>query len=143
MNQSLPRSKSSETPNARQKFKRVVEELGLCGLANDTKWDEFISAMRVRPWHPSYRCKCVGGPVSDWDAEWYYHLPLPMLSVYWLDVMYLQKVADNCLPPRTEIVDHSSWIEDILEKAGLDYLKGEKMIRIFGYSPKDLTLFDQ
>lgn len=141
MNPSLPNAKSAYSPEERSKIKRLVAERGLCGLANDTKWDEFIGAMRARSRHPSYRFKCIDGPISGWDVEWSYHLPFPFISVEWFDISFIQEEQKHRLvaPGAT---DHSSWIEAILKDAGLDYRKGQSMIRIFGYSPKSMELFD-
>ena len=101
MDASLPTAKSARSPDERAKLKRVIEERGLCGLANDTKWDEFISGMRARQdWRPSYRYKCIDGPPSSWDVEWFYHLPFPLVSVEWLDVGFLQETREHRLPPQ-------------------------------------------
>jgi hypothetical protein len=143
MGDSFPTAKCSHSPDDRAKLQRIIANRGLGGLANDTKWDEFISAIRARNgWRPSYRCKCVDGPPSDWDVEWFYHLPFPLLAVEWLDVAYLQEAREHRLPPRIHVIDHSPWLEDLLRSIGLDYRKGNTMIRIFGYSPKNLDLFD-
>jgi hypothetical protein len=144
VDETLPNAKSARSPDEREKLRRVVSQRGLCGLANDTKWDQFITAMRARSdWRPSYRYKCVDGPPSDWDVEWYYHLPFPLLSVEWLDLFCLQEIRVHRLPPRVDVIDHSGWIEELVRGIGLDYRKGEKMIRIFGYSPRNSELFDQ
>jgi hypothetical protein len=147
---SLPNSKSQTMPGEREKVKAVVARRGLCGLANDTKWDEFINAMRSqvdqwiqqRAWLPNFRFKCVDGPPSAWDCEWSYHLPFPMISTEWFDIACIQEISDNRLPRNTHRIDHSAWIEELLNKVGLEYHKGKEMIRVFGYSPKDWTLFD-
>src|SRR5687768_3519856 len=144
MDERLPNAKSARAPNERDKLRRVISQRNLCGLANDTKWNEFIDAMRVRSdWRPSYRFKCIDGPPSQWDVEWFYHLPFPMVSVEWLDVSFVQEVRVHRLPARTEIIDHSGWIEELLKGIGLDYRKGAKMIRVFGYSPRGAELFDE
>jgi hypothetical protein len=144
MSNSLPTAKSQTKPNERQRLRRVAERRGLCGLANNTKWDEFISAIRGRGgWRPAYRYRCIDGPPSSWDVEWYYHLPFPFISVEWLDVAFLQKMREHRLPAQIHTIDHSSWIEEVLQRIGLDYEKGTKMIRIFGYSPKSHDLFDE
>jgi len=110
---------------------------------NDTKWDEFIAAMRARTeWRPSYRYKCIDGPPSGWDVEWFYHLPFPLMSVEWLDIAYLQEVREHRLPPVVHAIDHSGWVEELLRAAGLDFRKGVTMIRVFGYSPRSSELFD-
>jgi hypothetical protein len=143
MNRSLPNAKSSSYPAERESIRLAVATQNLCGLANDTKWDEFISAMRARSdWRPRYRWKCVDGVPSRWDVEWIHHLPLPMISVEWFDLLYLQETREKRLPPRLHITDHSIWIEPLLKSIGLEYQKGQTMIRIFGYSPKSLELFD-
>ena len=143
MDASLPNAKSAQSPDTRRKIQRVIAERGLCGLANDTKWDEFISAMRARQdWRPSYRWKCVDGPPSSWDVEWFYHLPFPFISVEWFDFTFLQETREHRLPPRIHITDHSPSFEELLRRVGLEYQKGSTMIRIFGYSPKTLDFFD-
>lgn len=143
MNPSLPNAKSARSPKERTKIKRVIADRGLCGLANDAKWDEFVDAMRAREdWRPSYRCKCIDGPASHWDAEWFYHLPFPLLSIEWLDMSFLQETSRNQLIAPV-VTDHSDSLEALLKKVGLDYRKGTSMIRIFGYSPRSLELFDQ
>jgi hypothetical protein len=143
MNHSLPNAKSETCRGEREKIQRVIAGRGLCGLANDTKWDEFISAMRARTgWTPRYRWKCVDGVPSSWDVEWIHHLPLPMISVEWFDLLYLQESREKRLPRRIHITDHSIWIEPLLKSIGLEYQKGQTMIRIFGYSPKNQDLFD-
>jgi hypothetical protein len=143
MSDSLPTAKRATSPDERRKVQRVIAERGLCGLANDTKWDEFISEMRSRKdWIPSYRFKCVDGKPSSWDVEWSYHLPFPFISVEWFDIGILQESREHRLPPRIQVTDHSHWIEELLRRVGLEYQKVSKMIRIFGYSPKDLELFN-
>ena len=77
-----------------------------------------------------------------WDVEWFYHLPFPLISVEWLDLRYLQETREKRLPPRIHVTDHSIWIEKLLKQIGLEYQKSKTMIRIFGYSPKSLDLFD-
>ena len=142
MNASLPTAKSARSTDERAKLKRVIGERGLCGLANDTKWDEFVSGLRTRQgWRPSYRYKCVDGPVSPWDVEWFHHLPFPLLSVEWLDVAFLEETREHGLLS-VRVTDHSPWIEELLRGVGLEHEKGRTMIRIFGYSPKSLDLFD-
>ena len=125
-------------------MKRIVERRGFCGLANDTKWDEFINAMRGRKgWRPKFRYKCVDAPAcEEWEGEWFYHLPFPLISLEWLDVQFLEETIEHRLPPRVHMRDDSGWIEDLLKQIGLEYVKGERMFRIFGYSPKDMEMFD-
>ncbi|WP_390623673.1 DUF6678 family protein [Telmatocola sphagniphila] len=147
----LPNAKStprnpfvSYNSDEREKLRRIISERGLIGLANDTKWDEFINAIRSRTdWRPSYRFKCIDGPISDWDVGWFYHLPFPFLSVEWFDIGYLQKLRVHRLPPQEKIIDHSEWLIPLLEQVGMDYHVGADLIRIFGYSPRSFEMFDQ
>jgi hypothetical protein len=59
-----------------------------------------------------------------------------------LDIAHLQEVREHRLPPRVTVIDHSEWIAPLLQKIGLDYRQGATMIRIFGYYPRSLELFD-
>jgi hypothetical protein len=141
MGDSLPNAKSATSQYERDFFRRIVAERSLVGLANDTKWNELIFSMRSREgWTPSYRCKCLDGVASDWDSEWFYHLPFPMLSVEWLDISHTQEIPIHRLPPRIEIIDHSSWISQLLKEIGLDYHTGERITRVFGYAPRNYDL---
>lgn len=139
---SLPTAKSSPSAGEREQVRRLIARSGLCGLANDTKWDELITAMRASDWRPGYRWKCIDGLPSSWDVEWSYHLPFPMISVEWFDISYQQKVVDHRLPPVTHLIDHSGWIVALLRRIGLDYQIEETMIRIFGYAPRNLDDFN-
>jgi hypothetical protein len=93
-------------------------------------------------WTPSYRFKCIDGEefISQWDTEWWYHLPFPFLSVEWLDIGYLQEVPKGRLL-EPDIIDHSEWIEDLLSKIRFEYEKGLDFYRVFGYSPKNYVQF--
>lgn len=143
MSENLPNAKSSLRPEARDEIKRIIAERSLSGLANDTKWDELITAMRhLSGWRPSYRVKCVDGEPSQWDKDWFYHLPFPLISVEWLDLQFLEEVRTHQLPTQVELIDHSNWIEQLLKTIGLDYCKGKQQIRIFGYFPRDMFVFD-
>ena len=125
-------------------MQRIIAQRGLSGLANDTKWNELISAMRSQMnWRPAFRFKSVEGYTSNWDREWSYHLPFPFISAEWLDLYCLEKDVIHRLPPQISVIDHSSWIEPLLQRIGLDFQKGVATIRIFGYYPYDLELFDQ
>jgi len=142
MNKKLPNAKSARLSTERAKIRRVVARRGLAGLANDTKWDKLIDAVRAHEgWRPSYRYKCVDGPPSSWNVEWFHHLPFPLISVEWLDIAYHGEQRPRGAA-RAALVDHSSWIEDALRRAGLDYRKGKAMFRVHGYSPRSDELFD-
>jgi hypothetical protein len=144
----LPNAKSARTAQEREKVKRAIARRGLGGLANDTKWDEFITGMRALfpggrdGWRPSYRFKCVDGEPSGWDVEWSYHLPFPMISVEWFDIAFLRETRDQRLPPTVTVTNHAPRIAELLRRVGLEFETGRTMIRIFGYTPKSMELFD-
>lgn len=143
MASSVPNAKSARSSTERNGLARLAVARGLCGLANDTKWDELLSAMRsLTEWKPSFRYKCIDGPPSPWDREWHYHPPFPLLSVEWLDITDYQTVHDPHIPPTDRSIDHSEWLGRLLSRIGFDYVKGNRMIRIFGYSPKNFDLFE-
>jgi hypothetical protein len=143
MSSPIPTAKSASSPEDRDRLRRVVQQSRLCGLANDTKWNEFIDAMRAREgWKPKFRCKCGDGIPSEWDGEWFYHLPFPLLSLEWLDLAFIErKHCGRLIAP--VLTDHSAWLEDLLTQVGFEYQRGSTMIRIFGYSPKNFDLFDK
>ena len=140
----IPTAKSFSVIGEREKLQKMIIQRGLCGLANDTKWDEFLSAIRMRTdWRPSFRFRCIDGVPVGWDGEWFYHLPFPFMSVEWFDVAYVQELRNDRLPPQTMRIDHSQWIVPLLTRIGLDFLQGNTMIRIFGYYPRNMELFDR
>lgn len=142
----FPRASSVPINEDISKIRRVIAERGLCGLANDTKWDEFLAAIRARRkdpdlWVPRYRCKCVDGLPTGWDGEWVYHLPFPFISVEWFDVEFVQKTFRGRLVAPL-LTDHSVWITELLMRIGFEFQKGANFIRIFGYSPKNYDVFE-
>jgi hypothetical protein len=134
-------SETSPQPNTgteaeKSKIRAVISQRRLTGCANDVKWGKLLDAMRHREdWTPSYRYKCVDGLPSQWDAEWWYHLPFPMMSVEWFDIATRQTLSKGHLFAAQE-VDHSDWIIQILNDATFCYDVIEDVIRIFGYLPK-------
>jgi hypothetical protein len=137
-----PQAKSSHNSDYIEKLRKIVSDRSLCGLANNTKWDRLITFMRNKEgWTPSYRFKCIDGFVSYWDTEWWYHLPFPFISVEWFDIGYVEERHIGRLV-KPDIIDHSSWIEDLLSKIRFEYEKGIDFYRIFGYSPKNYELFE-
>ncbi len=117
------------------KLRALAARLHLTGLANDTKWNELLTAMRSKAvWVPRFRYRCIGSDtISSWDAEWWYHVPMPMISVAWLELQHSE--SDHRLPPGR--VDHTQELCALLDQIGFDYAIGEHSIRIFGYSPRD------
>ena len=137
-----PQANSAPNPDEIEKLRKVVFKRGLCGLANNNKWDKLITFMRKRKsWIPSYRFKCIDGFISRWDTEWWYHLPFPFFSVEWFDIGFLQEIPRGRLL-KPEIINHSSWIEDLLSQIRFDYEKSSDFYRIFDYSPKSYELFE-
>jgi len=85
------------------------------GLANNTKWNELISAIRAwKEWRPSYRTKGINGFISRWDVEWLYHLPFPFKYVLWFDIGCHQAKG-------TKIIDRTEDLVRLVSGIGLDY----------------------
>lgn len=101
-------------------------------LANDTKWNELLTYMRgLEGWRPPYRTKWVSGYVSGWDAEWFYHLPFPMVGVEWLDIGLYERARSGQKP-----IDHSATILGKLAEIGFEFEAKGDVVRIWGYYPK-------
>ena len=121
---------------------KAISKLSLTGLSNNTKWNELIEYVRsLDGWKPSYRSKTIYGFVSEWDAEWYYHLPFPFKLVLWFDIGYNQMVAKGNLIENVKI-DHSAELERVIMKIGFEYDKSTDFIRIYGYGPRDHAEFE-
>ena len=110
-------------------------------LANDTKWNELLQYVRgMEGWRPLYRSKWVNGHVSGWDADWYYHLPLPFVGVEWFDLR-LHEHDQSGKRTQSRITDHSKEFASVLENIGFDFeIKGD-VARIWGYFPKSYDDF--
>lgn len=138
---------TSPRPNSgcreeKERIRRCVIRRGLTGAANDVKWGRLLDAMRQRcGWRPSYRYKCVDGPASDWDTEWWYHLPFPMVSVEWFDISVIE-AGKRSNGNAEQFVDHSAWIEEILREANFCYDIVGQVIRLHGYLPKSFDGLD-
>ncbi len=94
----------------------------LCGLMNNTKWEEIRMAMYDYPHTVRWRTKCVdNGYISNWDAEWYYHFQLGgYTSIEWLEI----KVENSHM--KSEIVN-------ILKNIHVPGEVLENSIKVFGY----------
>lgn len=125
----------------RDTLRRIAAERGLAGLANNTKWNELLDAMRAKAgWRPSYRTKLiVSDHVSGWDSEWFYHPPFPMLSIEWIDIGRFEK---RLVGGRRTDVEHGPELESLVGGIGLDHVVGAEAIRVFGYSPRDMRQFE-
>ncbi len=132
------------TANEKAKLLAVINRRGLGGLANTTKWNELLDFIRAREgWIPSYRYKCidaVNGTISRWDAEWWGHLPYPMVSIEWLDIGMHEPVHQGRLLP-AKTIDHSPWILAQLARIGFEYEVAADVVRIWGYAPKSYEDF--
>ncbi len=122
------------------KLRKIIAARGLTGLANDTKWNELIAAMRnipIKSWCSSFRYKCIDSDfVSQWDGEWWHDLPFPFISVMWLELSFLEKIhRGRLLTP--DVIVHPADVEALLSSIGFDFEMGCKAFRIFGYSPRD------
>ncbi|MFI4859102.1 MAG: DUF6678 family protein, partial [Phycisphaerales bacterium JB063] len=103
--------------------RRLVMDRGWSSLASNTKWNQLITSMRKQEdWRPSYRFKCIDGQPSQWDVEWWYHLPFPFICVQWLDIGFIQKVQAG-MHAAPQYVDRSAWIEQLLTEFGFDFMK--------------------
>ena len=147
MSDILPNAKSATNLSEREKLRRIIEQRGLCGLASDTKWNELINEVREGAVQvPAYRWKCVDGVPVGWETEWSYHPPFPMISVEWMDLLFRRYPLRPGMSGPTwlagEVEDHGDKIETLVKPIGFDYSRGRNMLRIFGYSPKDMDLFD-
>jgi len=124
------------------KLNKIIEYSNLTGLSNNVKWNKLITYMRnSNDWVPSYRHKWINGYISEWDVEWYYHLPFSFKGVLWFDIGYNQNLHIGRLV-KDKIIDHSKQLIDIIESIGFVYGKSDDFIRIFGYSPKDYESYN-
>lgn len=117
-----------------EKIKHLISKKNYGSLANNTKWNELIHEIRaMNDWKPSYRSKSVTGYVSDWDTEWFYHLPFPFLCVEWFDI----SLQSNESTPDDYVV----WLEGIVSAIGFEFEIKNDILRIWGYGPKSYDQF--
>jgi hypothetical protein len=115
-----------------EKMMKVIFSKNLCGLANNTKWNELITVVRsYEKWKPSYRTKSVTGYISGWDSEWFYHLPFPFLCVEWFDISLEAPSGVS-----------AEWVLSLVEKIGFEFEINNDILRIWGYSPKSYEQFN-
>ncbi|GAB5561293.1 MAG: hypothetical protein SynsKO_29400 [Synoicihabitans sp.] len=125
------------------KIMKIVFRENLTGLANNVKWNKLITYMRnLEGWKPSWRSKSVNGYMSEWDVEWWYHLPFPFKLVRWFDIGCHEINRTGALTD-DKVIDHSEEFISMLKGIGFEYEKRNGIIRIFGYSPKDYEAFDE
>ena len=129
-------SAGTGTIEGKEKLRELAVSRNLISAANNTKWDELITYFRnLEDWRPSYRYKHIGGYVSGWDCEWFYHLPFPLICVEWMEIGMHQYMTNNKYAPN-KIIDHSQIISDVIRKIGFEYDIKCDIIRLWGYLPK-------
>ncbi|OPB01039.1 hypothetical protein BFW87_01180 [Pseudomonas fluorescens] len=138
----LPRADARQNDTNRKKIKAVVSKQNLASAANNTKWNELIDYFRQRSgWHPSYRSKSITGHISDWDVEWFYHLPFPFAYVEWFDIGLWQAApSKGALLPQT-FIDHTEEISGVVAQIGFEFEVRADVLRIWGYLPKSYEDF--
>jgi hypothetical protein len=128
----LPMADAEPKGFDREKIMKIIFSRNLVGLANNTKWNELITAVRSHgEWRPSYRTKSVTGYISGWDIEWFYHLPFPFLSVEWFDISLESPPGVN-----------TEWVLNLVEKIGFEFEVNNSVLRIWGYGPKSYEQFN-
>ena len=65
---------------------------------------------------PSYRyCWMPNHFISNWDVEWFGHIPRPFAGVLWLDIGTLEEVVEKPWGHQ-KIIDHSDRFKELLVK---------------------------
>jgi hypothetical protein len=138
----LPMANTVPTSMNEERVSKEIIRSNLCGLANNTKWNELITYMRDKKgWLPSWRSKSLSGFVSDWDVEWHYHLPFPFKLVLWFDIGCHEKEFIGGLD-KYKVINHTKELEKLLVQIGFEFEINHDFVRIFGYAPKDYDKFD-
>ncbi len=126
----------------RKRTHAAISSRNLASASNNTRWNELIAYFRAREgWRPSYRSKSVTGFVTDWDVEWFCHLPFPFEGVEWFDIGLHQDgpFLGRLLPTTT--IDHGGEILALLGKIGFDFERRGDVVRIWGYLPRSYEDF--
>lgn len=133
----FPMADARQSDKNRKVIRAAVVTRNLASAANNTKWNELITHMRQRSeWRPSYRSKSITGHISEWDVEWFYHLPFPFAYVEWLDIGLWQEAPSlGVLLPRAYI-DHTQEISQVVSQIGFEFEVKADVMRIWGYLPK-------
>ncbi|WP_448654287.1 DUF6678 family protein [Pseudomonas fluorescens] len=138
----LPRADAGQNDKKRKQIQAAVAARNLASAANNTKWNELINRFRQREgWRPSFRSKSVTGYISDWDSEWFYHLPFPFAYVEWFDIgLWGTAPAKGMLCPET-LIDHTEEISQVVAHIGFEFEVRADVLRIWGYLPKSYEDF--
>ncbi|MGO4320433.1 hypothetical protein QMK47_13575 [Pseudomonas sp. P9_35] len=138
----LPRSGAGHDDATRKKIHAAVATRNLASASNNTKWDELINHFRQRQgWRPSYRSKSVTGYVSEWDVEWFYHLPFPFASVEWFDIGLSEAAPSKGRLLARTTIDHTEEISKVVAQIGFEFEVRADVLRIWGYFPKSYEDF--
>lgn len=133
----LPSAGTAHNDAARKKIAAAVSARNLGCVANNTRWDELINHFRgLTGWRPSYRSKSVTGHISQWDVEWFYHLPFPFVAVEWFDIGLWESVPAKGLLLAPTNIDHTDEISKVVEQIGFEFEVRGDLLRIWGYMPK-------
>lgn len=138
----LPGPGARQNDKNRKIIQATITAKNLVSAANNTKWNELITHFRLRSgWRPSYRSKSVTGHISEWDVEWFYHLPFPFAYVEWFDIGLWELAPSlGALLPRTYI-DHTEEITKVVAAIGFEFEVKEDVVRVWGYLPKSYEDF--
>jgi hypothetical protein len=135
----LPHAGSGLDDAMRRKINNAVAAGNLASASNPTRRNELIEHFRQRQgWRPSYRHKSVTGYFSNWDVEWFYHLPFPFASVRWFDIGLTETGPSQGRLPAGNTIDHSDEISAVVARIGFEFEVRADVLRIWGYLPKIL-----
>ncbi|SHH10669.1 DUF6678 family protein [Massilia sp. CF038] len=138
----LPNAGTGSNEVVRKKIDAAVAARNLGAVSNNTRWNELINHFRsLTEWRPSYRSKSVTGHISDWDVEWFYHLPFPFASVEWFDIGLWEPVPAKGMLLAPSNIDHTVEISEIVKQIGFEFEVRGDILRIWGYVPKSYEDF--
>ena len=138
----LPHAGISHNDATRKKIGTAIAARNLARASNNTRWDELISYFRNQTgWQPSYRSKSVTGQISNWDVEWFYHLPFPFASVEWFDIGLIQVIPAEGRLLQPTAIDHTEEISKVVNAIGFEFEVRGDVLRIWGYLPKSYEDF--
>lgn len=138
----LPHAGIGHDDATRKKIDAAVHGRNLARASNNTRWDELINYFRNKTdWRPSYRFKSVTGYISEWDVEWFYHLPFPFASVEWFDIGLYQAAPAEGRLLKPGVICHTEDISNVVNAIGFDFEVRGNVLRIWGYLPRSYEDF--
>lgn len=133
----LPTSESCPTTVNLDKLKKEIKSKNLVGLCNNTKWDELLTAFRANKWTVCNRSKWINGFISNWENDWFYHLPFPFVGVEWFDIRFVKTILIIRDGGRFEEEAHlKDEILNCLSDIGVEFEVSSDFVRVWGYAPK-------